>query len=140
MLPYSSGRNFVLGLGGMAASSFFGRSVASALFPAVSGRFKLSVITDEITQDLGHALEIASKEFGLAYVELRTMWNKNIINLEEKETAEARPMLEKYGVQVRSWGSSRFRKLSVGIGESCRVRLKSHTRTAATPPLATAKH
>jgi hypothetical protein len=27
--------------------------------------FELAVITDEISEDFGHALEIASKEFGL---------------------------------------------------------------------------
>ncbi len=52
--------------------------------------FGLSVITDEITQDFGHALEVASKEFGLGFVELRGLWNKNIVALDEKEVAEAR--------------------------------------------------
>ena len=88
---FSSRRMFLAGLSGVAASSFFSRSAnGGALIPAGSGRFKLSVITDEISQDLAHALEIASKEFGLAYVELRTMWNKNVINLDEKETGEVR--------------------------------------------------
>jgi len=110
MLLFSSRRMFLAGLGGVAASSFFGRSAnGGALFPADSGRFKLSVITDEISQDLGHALEIASKEFGLPYVELRTMWNKNVINLDEKETAEVRRLLEKYGVQLTDIASPLFK-------------------------------
>jgi L-ribulose-5-phosphate 3-epimerase len=110
MLSFPSRRNFLAGLGGVAASSFFGRGAAgSALFAAGSGRFKLSVITDEISQDLGHALEIASKEFGLAYVELRTMWDKNIINLDEKETAEVRRLLEKYGLKVTDIASPLFK-------------------------------
>src|SRR5258708_26554307 len=75
----------------------------------MSGRFKLSVITDEISQDLGHALEIASKEFGLAYVELRGMWNKNIINLDEKETAEVRQLLGKFSLQVTDIASPLFK-------------------------------
>ena len=33
--------------------------------------FNVSVLTDEISQDLGHALEVASKEFGLGYVGVR---------------------------------------------------------------------
>jgi len=61
----------------------------------MSSRFKLSVITDEITQDLGHALEIASKEFGLGYVELRSVWNKNIIN-SMKGNRRARRLLGKF--------------------------------------------
>jgi L-ribulose-5-phosphate 3-epimerase len=110
MLLFSSRRNFLAGLGGVAAASFFTRSAAgSSPLPAGSGRFKLSIITDEISQDLGHALEIASKEFGLGYVELRTMWNKNVINLDEKETAEVRRLLEKYGVQVTDIASPLFK-------------------------------
>jgi L-ribulose-5-phosphate 3-epimerase len=110
MVPYSSRRNFFAGLGGVAASALFCRSAAgNALFSAGAGRFKLSVITDEISQDLGHAVEVASKEFGLAYVELRTMWNKNVINLDEKETAEVRRLLDKFGVQVTDIASPLFK-------------------------------
>ena len=75
----------------------------------MSSRFKLSVITDEISQDLGHAMEIASKEFGLAYVELRGMWKKNIINLDEKETAEVRQLLGKFSLQVTDIASPLFK-------------------------------
>jgi len=109
-MPFPSRRKFLASLGGVAASSFFGRCGAGAeLFSAVAGRFKLSVISDEISQDLGHVLEIASKEFGLGYVELRTMWDKNVINLDEKETAEARRLLEKYSLQVTDIASPLFK-------------------------------
>src|SRR4029077_9348259 len=40
--------------------------------------FQLSVITDEISHDFGHALEVAADEFGLGFVELRGLWKKNI--------------------------------------------------------------
>ncbi len=89
MYPFKSRRGFIAALGGAAAASFLGRSGSGASpLPATSSPFRLSVITDEITQDFGHALEIASKEFGLNYVELRGLWKKNIINLDEKETGE----------------------------------------------------
>jgi sugar phosphate isomerase/epimerase len=71
--------------------------------------FRLSVITDEITQDLGRALEVASREFGFEYVELREMWGKNIMNLDSKEVAEARRLLEKYKLRVSSIGSPVFK-------------------------------
>jgi sugar phosphate isomerase/epimerase len=110
MLPLASRRHFFATLGGAAASSLLSRSGASALSPpAISGRFKLSVITDEISQDLGHALEIASKEFSLKYVELRGMWKKNVINLDEKETSEARRLLQKFGLQVTDIASPLFK-------------------------------
>jgi sugar phosphate isomerase/epimerase len=37
------------------------------------------------------------------------MWNKNVINLDEKETAEVRRLLEKYGVQVTDIASPLFK-------------------------------
>jgi L-ribulose-5-phosphate 3-epimerase len=110
MDPFASRRNFLAALGGAAASSLFCSSGSGASpLPAISSRFKISVITDEITQDLGHALEIASKEFGLAYIELRSLWNKNIINLDEKETAEVRRLLGKFSLQVTDIASPLFK-------------------------------
>lgn len=71
--------------------------------------FKLSVFTDEITHDFGRALEIASGEFGLGYVELRGMWNKNITLLDAKEIGEARRLLEKYKLRVTSIAGPLFK-------------------------------
>jgi sugar phosphate isomerase/epimerase len=71
--------------------------------------FKLSVITDEITQDLGRALEVAASEFGFGYVELREMWGKNIMNLDAKQIDDARRLLEKYKLRVSSIGSPVFK-------------------------------
>jgi L-ribulose-5-phosphate 3-epimerase len=110
MYPFESRRNFLTTLGGAAAASLICRSGSGASpLPAISSRFKLSVITDEISQDFGHALEVASKEFGLGYVELRGLWKKNIINLDEKETAEARRLLQKFGLQVTDIASPLFK-------------------------------
>jgi sugar phosphate isomerase/epimerase len=71
--------------------------------------FELSVITDEITQDFGHALEVASKEFGLGYVELRGLWNKNTVALDEKEVAEARKLLAQHNLKVTDIASPFFK-------------------------------
>src|SRR6266850_1779044 len=71
--------------------------------------FKLSVITDEISQDFGHAAEIAAQEFGLAYIEIRTLWKKNIVNLDETELAEVRRIVDKYRLQVTDIGSPLFK-------------------------------
>ncbi len=71
--------------------------------------FKLSVITDEISQDFGHAAEIAAQEFGLGYIEIRTLWKKNIVNLDENELAEARRIVDKYRLQVTDIGSPLFK-------------------------------
>lgn len=71
--------------------------------------FKLSVFTDEITQDLERALHIAAREFGLGYVELRTAWGKNIITWNESEVAQARRLLERYRLRVSSIASPLFK-------------------------------
>ncbi len=71
--------------------------------------FKLSVFTDEITHDFGRAVEIAAKEFGLGYVELRILWGKNIMALEAKEIAEARRLLERYKLKVSSIAGPLFK-------------------------------
>ena len=110
MHAFESRRQFLAALGGTAAASLFcGAGANGWALPTMNSKFKLSVITDEITQDLGHALEIASKEFGLGYVELRTLWNKNIINLDEKETAEVRRLLGKFDLQVSDIASPLFK-------------------------------
>jgi len=71
--------------------------------------FKLSVLTDEITQDFGRALEIAATEFGLGYVELRVLWGKNIMRLDAKEIDEARRLLEKYRLRVSAIAGPLFK-------------------------------
>ena len=110
MRPVASRRIFLAIVGGVAGYSLLSPGRIRSLALATSeGRFKLSVITDEITQDLGRALEIASEEFGLGYVELRSMWNKNVINLDGKETAETRRLLKKHGLQVTDIASPLFK-------------------------------
>jgi len=110
MYAFESRRSFLATLGGAAAASLIcGPGSGASPLPASSSRFKLSVITDEISQDFGHALEIASKEFGLGYVEIRGLWKKNVINLDEKETAEARRLLQKFGLQVTDIASPLFK-------------------------------
>jgi len=71
--------------------------------------FKLSVINDEISEDFGHAAEVASQEFGLQYIEIRALWGKNIMRLDSKEIAEARKILEKYKLRVSSIASPIFK-------------------------------
>jgi L-ribulose-5-phosphate 3-epimerase len=71
--------------------------------------FQLSVITDEISQDFGHALEVAAKEFGVGLVEIRGLWKKNIVNLDEKEVAEVKALLAKYNLKVTDIASPLFK-------------------------------
>ncbi|HKW35159.1 MAG TPA: sugar phosphate isomerase/epimerase family protein [Candidatus Acidoferrum sp.] len=71
--------------------------------------FRVAVINDEITQDFGRACEIAAKEFGMDWIELRGMWNKNLLKLDAKEVDEARRILEKNGLRVTDIASPLFK-------------------------------
>jgi sugar phosphate isomerase/epimerase len=71
--------------------------------------FRISVINDEISQDFGHACEVAANEFGLHWIELRGMWKKNIVNLDEKEVAEAKQILDKFHLKVTDIASPLFK-------------------------------
>ncbi len=71
--------------------------------------FRLAVINDEITQDFGRACEVASKDFGLNWIELRGMWNKSLADLDAKEIAEARNILEKNRLRVTDLASPLFK-------------------------------
>jgi L-ribulose-5-phosphate 3-epimerase len=71
--------------------------------------FRVAVINDEIGQDFGRACEIASREFGMEWIELRGMWNKNLLRLDGKEVEEARRILEKYKLRVTDIASPLYK-------------------------------
>src|SRR6195256_4409575 len=71
--------------------------------------FRVAVINDEISQDFGRACEVASREFGMPWIELRGMWNKNIVNLDAKEIVEAQRILAKYELRVTDIASPLFK-------------------------------
>jgi sugar phosphate isomerase/epimerase len=76
---------------------------------STSSGFKVSVLTDEISQDLGHACEVAARDFGLGWVELRAMHDKNVINWDAHDIAEARAVLDRFKLQVSEIASPVFK-------------------------------
>jgi len=96
-------REFLVGMAAMTAASRFGRLVDSG------STFRVAVINDEISQDFGRVCEVAAHEFGMGWIELRGMWKKNIVNLDEKEVAEARRILDKYQLKVTDIASPLFK-------------------------------
>jgi L-ribulose-5-phosphate 3-epimerase len=76
---------------------------------ALQSPFRVAVINDEISQDFGRACEVASREFGMRWIELRGMWNKNIVNLDEKEVKEAQRILAKFELRVTDIASPLFK-------------------------------
>jgi len=106
MLASLARRDFLAGIAALTAA----RATSRFASPAVTVRpFRVSVINDEISQDFGHACEIASREFGMGWIELRSMWKKNIVALDEKEVAETRRLLEKYQLKVTDIASPLFK-------------------------------
>jgi sugar phosphate isomerase/epimerase len=71
--------------------------------------FRVAVINDEITQDFGRACEVAAHEFGMEWIELRGMWNKNLLKLDAKEIEEARRILERNKLRVTDIASPLFK-------------------------------
>ena len=99
-------REFLAGMVAVTAAKVASR-FASMSDPGAA--FRVSVINDEISQDFGHACDVASHKFGMGWIELRGMWKKNIVSLDEKEVAEARRILEKYKLKVTDIASPLFK-------------------------------
>ncbi|MGB8065047.1 MAG: sugar phosphate isomerase/epimerase family protein [Candidatus Sulfotelmatobacter sp.] len=112
-------------LAGMAAITAI--HAASRFAPAndSSSPFRVAVINDEISQDFGRSCEVAARVFGMQWIELRGMWKKNIVNLDEKEVAEACRILEKYQLKVTDIASPLFKVDWPGASKSKYSEAKS---------------
>jgi len=68
----SSRRTFLAGLAGAGALATLPQTVRAA----ADCPFRLSVINDEISADFDHACSVAANDFGLEWIELRSMWKR----------------------------------------------------------------
>ena len=84
---------------------------------------KLGVITDGISRDFGHALEVMD-EFGLEYAELQYLWDKEIGDLDAGQLREAKEMLTGHGKRV----SCLSRHIFAGMTRDNRPGDALHTR------------
>ena len=100
-------REFLAGMAAVTVTAATSRLSASS--DTFSSPFRVAVINDEISQDFGRACEVASREFGMGWIELRGMWKKNIVNLDEKEIAETQRILQKYQLKVTDIASPLFK-------------------------------
>src|SRR5438874_13170229 len=80
--------------------------------------FRVAVINDELGQDFGRACEVAARGFGMEWIELRGMWNKNLLKLDAKEVDDARRILEKYKLRVTDIASPLFKVDWLGAPKS----------------------
>ena len=88
------------------ASTRFGQTAEKIDAPCP---FRLAVINDEISQDFERVCQIVSGEFGLRWIELRSMWNKNATALNPKELADARKILDEHKLRVTDIASPLFK-------------------------------
>ena len=75
------------------------------------------VFTDEISQDLAHALDVA-EQFGVRAVELRGVWGKSILEQPDDIVAQAKDLLVSRGFSVASVASGFFKCDLPGYGAS----------------------
>jgi len=102
-----SRRTFIAGAAVAAATSWVcplpGHSQAA------SSPFRIAVINDEISQDFDHVCYVVSHDFSLNWIELRSMWGKNTMDLSDDQIAEAKKILAKYKLQVTDIASPLFK-------------------------------
>jgi sugar phosphate isomerase/epimerase len=101
-------RRKFLGMAGSGVAAFAARPLFSQGATAGSP-FRVSVINDEISQDFDHACYVASHEFGMNWIELRSMWGKNVIDLGAAQIDEANKILDKYQLRVTDIASPLFK-------------------------------
>jgi sugar phosphate isomerase/epimerase len=98
-------RKMLAGLGLVGAAAMMPRWAAGE----TKCPFRLAVINDEITADFEKACQIVAGEFGLHWIELRSMWNKNVTALNDKEVADAKKILAEHKLQVTDIASPLFK-------------------------------
>jgi len=88
--------------GALAAGSVFELRAGQA------NRFKLGIITDELTGQLEDALPFLTN-YHLQWCELREMWGKNIMNMSTEDLGRARKLIDNAGLKVSDIGSPIFK-------------------------------
>jgi sugar phosphate isomerase/epimerase len=101
-----SRREFLGGLAVMGASGVLAQSNRAA--DLTHSPFRIAVINDEISQDFERACSVASG-FGMKWIELRGMWNKNVLDFDAHEISESQRLLKKYHLRVTDIASPLFK-------------------------------
>lgn len=71
--------------------------------------FRIAVINDEISSDFDHVCYVVSHDFGLGWIELRSMWGKNTMDLSDDQITDAKKILAKCSLQVTDIASPLFK-------------------------------
>ena len=102
-----SRRDFVGGmLAAGAVAAMPGNQIAAS---TLNSPFKIAVINDELGDDFAKIVDIVSRDFGMGYIELRSMWKTGIMKLDDKQLAESKSLLDKAGLKVTDIASPVFK-------------------------------
>lgn len=94
---------------------FLSTAAAATSFAAVARTaqaacpFRVAVINDEISQDFDHVCSVVAHDFGLQWIELRSMWGKNVTDMPDADLDRARAILAKYNLRVTDIASPLFK-------------------------------
>jgi len=66
--------------------------------------FRISCFADEISPDINVQASVM-KKLGIKYVELRSVWDKNVLDLTDDEANEVKRVFDENGISVSSIGS-----------------------------------
>ncbi|MFZ0318926.1 MAG: TIM barrel protein [Candidatus Sulfotelmatobacter sp.] len=102
-------RSVLAGIGLVGLESAISPFIRKAAASSIACPFRLAVINDEITQDFEKACQIVSGDFGLGWIELRSMWDKNVTALDAKQVEDARKILEEHKLRVTDIASPLFK-------------------------------
>jgi sugar phosphate isomerase/epimerase len=102
-----SRRGFLAAVGWTAASSAASPIFSMAMSP--QSPFRVAVINDEISPDFDHACYVASHDFEMNWIELRSMWSTNVTELTTAQIEESIRILEKYKLKVTDIASPLFK-------------------------------
>jgi len=91
---------------------------------------KLSVITDEISMDFAHALDVM-REYNVRGAELRGLWGKNLMDLDEDEVQRAIRIIKEKGAVVSCIASPLYKcdldaDVTVGSGNTHLAKDRTH--------------
>ena len=65
---------------------------------------KLSGFADEISQELSEQLDVL-EELEMKYFDLRSVWNKNVLDLSDDECKKIKDMIDSRGIKISAIGS-----------------------------------
>ena len=106
-MKFFSRRDFLRGASVAAAACASGPLISKA--EASNSPFRISVINDEISPDFDRACYVVSHDFGLNWIELRSMWGKNTMDLTQDQIDESQKILAKSNLRVTDIASPLFK-------------------------------